>query len=485
MALTPGTRLGSYEILSALGAGGMGEVYRARDTKLGRDVALKTLPASVVHDPERLARFEREARTLASLNHPHIAQIYGFEQSGDTSALVMELVEGDDLSARIAPGPLPLEDALPIARQIAEALEAAHEHGIIHRDLKPANIKVRADGTVKVLDFGLAKAMEPRAGVEGHRRTPTLSPTITSPAMTMRGTILGTAAYMSPEQAKGKPVDVRSDIWAFGCVLYEMLTGRRAFEGEDVSDTLAAILRGEPDWTRLPALPSALNTLLRRCMERDWRRRIASMSVVRFVLDDPAMLSQAGDRDVASPGELHATIEVALAQARRQWLVRAGIPLLAFATIAVIAAAMGFARQGNRTPSPPAVARFAFPVPERRAVGVSFRNIALSPNGNELAYVTEGQMLMRRLSQFEMAPISSVDLGGNLQLPAFSPDGEWIAYYTAEERVVKKVSVRGGAALAFAKWSPSASTGTCPASSPRHPLAAWCGAIPPGEHRSS
>jgi eukaryotic-like serine/threonine-protein kinase len=244
VALTPGTRLGPYEILSALGAGGMGEVYRARDTKLGRDVALKTLPASVVHDAERLARFEREARTLASLNHPHIAQLYGFEQSGETSALVMELVEGDDLSARIAQGPLPLEDALATARQIAEALEAAHEHGIIHRDLKPANIKVRPDGTVKVLDFGLAKAMEPRiTGGEGEP-SPTLSPTITSLAMTMRGVILGTAAYMSPEQAKGKPLDVRSDIWAFGCVLYEMLAGRRAFGAADVTDTRRSAMRG-------------------------------------------------------------------------------------------------------------------------------------------------------------------------------------------------------------------------------------------------
>ncbi len=239
----------------------MGEVYRAHDTKLGRDVALKTLPASFASDPERLARFEREAKTLASLNHPHIAQIYGFEQSGEMAALVMELVEGDDLSARIARGPLPLDEALPIARQIAEALEAAHEQGIIHRDLKPANIKVRADGAVKVLDFGLAKALESGPGMAtADRRTCANSPTITTPAMTQRGMILGTAAYMSPEQAKGKPVDKRADIWAFGCVLYEMLAGRRAFEGEDVSDTLAAILRGEPDWTLLPALPPAVLT---------------------------------------------------------------------------------------------------------------------------------------------------------------------------------------------------------------------------------
>ena len=265
----------------------MGQVYRARDTKLNRDIALKVLPDSFASDDERLARFTREAHTLASLNHSHIAQIYGLEESGGVRALVMELVDGDDLSQRIAHGPVPLDEMLPIAQQVAEALEAAHEQGIIHRDLKPANIKVRADGTVKVLDFGLAKAMEPPASSPNVSQ----SPTITTPAMTQAGMILGTAAYMSPEQAKGRAADKRSDVWAFGCVLYEMLTGRRAFEGDDVSDTLAAVLRGEPDWNALPAnVPSAVRTLVQRCLVKDRRQRVADMSVARFVLTDPATL---------------------------------------------------------------------------------------------------------------------------------------------------------------------------------------------------
>jgi serine/threonine protein kinase len=233
MSLTVGTRLGPYEIVAPLGAGGMGEVYRARDSKLGRDVALKILPESVARDPERVARFEREARTLASLNHPHIAQIYGFQQSDDTAALVMELVDGEDLSQRIARGPVPQDEALPMALQICAALEAAHAQGIVHRDLKPGNIKVRPDGTVKVLDFGLARALAPDVAGDGRPSSDTDSPTITSPAQTHVGIILGTAAYMAPEQARGKAVDRRADIWAFGCVLYEMLAGRRAFQGGD------------------------------------------------------------------------------------------------------------------------------------------------------------------------------------------------------------------------------------------------------------
>src|ERR1700704_2094971 len=227
MPLSAGARLGPYEILSAIGAGGMGEVYRARDTKLNRDVALKILPDAFASDPDRLARFTREAQTLAALNHPHIAHIHGLEEAGGVRALVMELVEGEDLAERIARGPMPLDEALPIARQIADALEAAHEQGIIHRDLKPANIKVRPDGTVKVLDFGLAKALEATGAMSS---SASMSPTITTPAMTQAGMILGTAAYMAPEQAKGREADKRSDIWAFGCVLYEMLTGKRVFE---------------------------------------------------------------------------------------------------------------------------------------------------------------------------------------------------------------------------------------------------------------
>src|SRR5512134_289473 len=254
----------------------MGQVYRATDTKLKRQVAIKILPPSVAKDHDRLARFQREAEVLASLNHPHIAQVYGLEQSGADTALVMELVEGEDLAERIARGAVPLDEALPIARQIAEALEAAHDAGIIHRDLKPANIKLRPDGTVKVLDFGLAKAGEPMASRAGA----TASPTITSPAMmTGVGVLLGTAAYMSPEQARGKTVDKRSDIWAFGCVLYEMLTGTRAFDGEDMTDVLGAVVRLEPDWQALPAdVPQPVRTLVQSCLVKDRGRRVADIS---------------------------------------------------------------------------------------------------------------------------------------------------------------------------------------------------------------
>src|SRR5687767_14358573 len=260
MSLAPGTRLGPYEILAAIGAGGMGEVYRARDTKLDRDVAIKVLPDAFAADPERVARFQREAKMLASLNHPHIAAIYGFEDAAGVKALILELVEGPTLADRLAQGPLPIDEALAIARQIADALETAHEHGIIHRDLKPANIKLRPDGAVKVLDFGLAKAFAPDASAASNVAL-TNSPTITSPiAMSGVGVLLGTAAYMAPEQARGKPVDKRADIWAFGCVLYEMLTGRRPFDGEDVSLTLAAIMKSEPD---LKALPSAVPLVVR------------------------------------------------------------------------------------------------------------------------------------------------------------------------------------------------------------------------------
>jgi eukaryotic-like serine/threonine-protein kinase len=258
MSLGAGARLGPYEIVSPVGAGGMGEVYRARDTRLKREVALKILPSSFADDPDRLARFQREAEVLAALNHPNIAAIHGLEDSDGIRALVMELVEGETLADRIARGAMPLDEALPIAKQIAEALEAAHEQGIIHRDLKPANIKVKPDGTVKVLDFGLAKLNDPNAqNVSKEPNDPnvpnrfSMSPTITSPALiTGVGVLLGTAAYMSPEQAKGRPADKRSDIWSFGCVLYEMLAGKRAFEGDDVADTLAAAIKSEPDWTR-------------------------------------------------------------------------------------------------------------------------------------------------------------------------------------------------------------------------------------------
>jgi serine/threonine protein kinase len=289
--LVAGTRLGPYEILSPLGSGGMGEVYRARDSKLGRNVALKILPSEFTHDHDRIARFKREAQVLASLNPPHIAAIYGLEEANDSQFLVLELVEGDTLAQRIARGPIPVEEALAIARQVAEALEAAHEKAIIHRDLKPSNIAFTADDRVKVLDFGLAKVLEPAPSAIDVSQ----SPTITTPAMmTGVGVILGTAAYMSPEQAKGRAADKRSDVWAFGCVLFEMLTGKRAFEGEDVSDTLAAVLKGEPDWSALPVgVAASIRTLMRWCLEKDRKRRIGDLSVALWNHGAPEKLFDA------------------------------------------------------------------------------------------------------------------------------------------------------------------------------------------------
>ena len=279
----------------------MGQVYRATDTKLKRQVAIKILPPIAWRrDHDRLARFQREAEVLASLNHPNIAAIYGLEESGGTTALVMELVEGEDLSQRIARGAIPIDEALPIAKQIAEALEAAHEQGITHRDLKPANIKVRPDGTVKVLDFGLAKAMEPTGAMSA---SVSMSPTITTPAMTQAGMILGTAAYMSPEQARGTTVDKRADLWAFGVVLWEMLTGKRLFEGATVSDTLAAVLKTEPQWNALaPATPAAIRRLLRRCLEKDRKRRLDSAAAARLEIEE-ALTAPRPQR--VSPGRRH------------------------------------------------------------------------------------------------------------------------------------------------------------------------------------
>ena len=280
MTLVAGTKHGPYEIVAPLGAGGMGEVYRARDTRLHRDVAIKALPASLSADPERLARFQREARLLAALNHPNVAAIYGLEEAGGSPFLVMECVEGETLAARLAAGPLPVEDALAVGVQIAAGVAAAHDAGVIHRDLKPANVMVRPDGSVKVLDLGLARTVEVSGG------DPSLSPTVTSGA-TGSGVILGTAAYMSPEQARGRPVDKRTDLFSFGCVLYECLTGQRAFPGETVSDSLAAILRAEPDWKALPAsTPSSIRRLLSRALQKDPKRRLQDMADARIEIED-------------------------------------------------------------------------------------------------------------------------------------------------------------------------------------------------------
>jgi len=413
----------------------MGEVYRARDTKLGRNVAIKVLPDTVSHDTGRLARFEREAKTLAALNHPNIAHIHGFEDSTGVSALVMELVEGPTLADRIAQGPIPIDEALPIANQIAEALEAAHEQGVVHRDLKPANIKVRDDGTVKVLDFGLAKALGPAAT---SNPSVTQSPTITTPAMmTGVGMILGTAAYMSPEQAKGRPADKRSDVWAFGCVLYEMLTGKRAFEGDDVSETLAAVLRGEPDWNALPAsTPMSVTRLLHRTLAKDRRRRVADIADARLDLDDAADVHTS---DVSPPLEW------------RRWRA-AAVFASAIGVFSLSAAiVMGFIGW-NRAPVVRQAVQFTIAPPEGWTVGFDFLNgsgavnvpIAVSPDGRHIALVGINKEGRTRLWIRSLDALTPRELAGSdgATSPFWSPDSRFVAFYA--DGKLKKIDIAGG-----------------------------------------
>jgi eukaryotic-like serine/threonine-protein kinase len=429
MALASGTRLGPYEILSALGAGGMGEVYCARDAKLGRDIAIKVLPDTLAHDPDRLARFEREAQTLGALNHPNIAHIHGFEDSTGVPALVMELVEGPTLADRIAKGPIPFDEALPIAKQIAEALEAAHEQGIIHRDLKPANIKVRFDGTVKLLDFGLAKAFDPVAGASASGSA-TMSPTLSVHA-TLAGVVLGTAAYMSPEQARGKPVDKGADIWAFGCVLFEMLAGAHVFGGEDISSTLARVIEREPDWSTLPPGTSPnIRRLLHRCLQKDPKRRLRDAGSAILDLDDAYL-----------PGELE-TVDTIATPAPRTWrLVTTNISLLV-AGLAVGASGMWTVAHWSSLQAQ--VVRFSIPL-EQGVVytGLTRQLIAVSPDGNRLAYVANRRIYLRAFNQSSAAAIPSTEVPSS---PFFSPDGQWLAFWTTEGGgVLKKVPVSGGA----------------------------------------
>jgi serine/threonine-protein kinase len=413
--IQPGTRLGSYEVIAAIGAGGMGEVYRARDTRLNRDVALKILPDAFAADPDRLARFTREAQTLAALNHPNIAQIHGIEDGPAEGgryarALVMELVEGPDLAQRITQGPLPFDEALVIARQVADALESAHDSGIVHRDLKPSNIKVRDDGMVKVLDFGLAKAFEQ----SGPPSSLSMSPTVLSPAVTGVGMIVGTAAYMAPEQAKGKSVDKRADIWAFGVVFYEMLTGRGLFEGETVSEVLAAVIMREPELSSLPStVPAHVKQLIARCLVRDPKLRLRDIGEARLVLDG------AGS-PVAAPSE---------AQPQRSATGR----LLAVATaiLAVALGAMTVAWWYASTAAPAPLTRFEVHPPDKVLIGLDSRpSVAMSPDGSTLAYVarTDGTSHIYLRSRGDLA--SRVVPGtDNATNPVFSPDGRQIAFF--------------------------------------------------------
>jgi serine/threonine protein kinase len=432
MAVAPGTQLGPYEIGSPLGAGGMGEVYRARDTKLGRDVALKVLPATFATDPERMARFRREAQVLASLNHPHIGAIYGFEDSGGVHALVMELVEGPTLAYRIAPGAIALDEALQIAREIAEALEAAHERGIIHRDLKPANIKVTPDGNVKVLDFGLAKAIQGDPSSSYIHTSPTITTMTTQP-----GIILGTAAYMSPEQAKGKSVDRRTDIWAFGCVFFEMLAGKRPFEGETVSDALAAVIRAEPEWPLLPSsTPQAIRKLLQRCLKKDPRQRLQAIGDARIALEE--VLSGASQ-------ELPAATEMRTEAWRRQlpWTVAAAVVILA-----VLFAAKYY------TPKPealPAIVSQIAPPPNTRFVftGINPGPPNLSPDGKWLVFsavTSDGRQLLwvRPLNSEAAKPLDGTD---RATFPFWSADSRSLGFFANGK--LNRLDVSGGPPLAL------------------------------------
>lgn len=436
-----GTRLGPYEVVALIGSGGMGEVYRARDTKLGRDVALKILPDLYAQEPDRIARFGREAQVLASLNHPNIAAIYGLEESGGVRALVLELVDGPTLGDRLKdvgrtlsgpPKGLPLDEVLSIARQIADALGAAHEKGITHRDLKPANVKITPAGMVKVLDFGLAKIRLGDAGSAALSNAPTMLT-----VMSMPGTILGTAAYMSPEQAKGRETDRRTDIWAFGCVLYEMLTGQAAFAKDNVADTLAAVLGREPDWTMLgPHLPAALRLLVQRCLEKDPQRRIGDISTAIFLMNEPAMAAPAADPAVA----------IAPVRGSGVWLRVAVV-------VAVLAAAVGGAAAVwfETRPAPRRVARLPIAASGTSALSVTGfpgRDVAISPDGAHIVYVGDNgrRLFVRTLDQLDPVPLVGADFPLGL---FFSYDGKWIGF--VGEFLLKKAAINGGAVQSLSK----------------------------------
>jgi len=444
VTLSAGTRLGPYEIISAIGAGGMGEVFRARDTKLNRDVAIKVLPAAFADDPERLARFTREAQTLGSLNHPNIATIHGIEDiaavAGSTGpgsrALVMELVDGDDLSVHIARGPIPVAEALPIARQIAEALEAAHEQGIVHRDLKPANIKVRTDGTVKVLDFGLAKAMD---GSGSGNSQLSQSPTM-SRHMTEMGMIIGTAAYMSPEQAKGKTVDKRTDIWAFGVVLYEMLTGQRAFKGEDVSETLASVLKDKLSMEALPAdTPPRLTRLLERCLDRDLKTRLRDIGEARLKI----ARIEAGAPDSA------VTTVAAAPTAQSTW--QRALPWMLVGT-ALVATGLAVPALRHLRETPPPETRLHIVEPSVAAV-----TTVISPDGRRVVFTstTTGRLVVRSLADTTLQPLPGTD---GASFPFWSPDSQSLGFFA--DGKLKRIDIAAGTVQTVTNAHTSARGGT-------------------------
>jgi Tol biopolymer transport system component len=427
MPLTAGTRIGAYEILAPLGAGGMGEVYRARDTRLGRDVAVKTLPEDVSANSERIARLQREAQLLAALNHPHIASIFGLETVNGSHFLVLELVDGESLADVISRGRMSFRESMKVAGQIVDALEAAHDKGIIHRDLKPGNVMLTHDGQVKVLDFGLARTVDGDVS-----SSVTNSPTL-SFAATQAGVILGTAAYMSPEQAKGRAADKRSDVWAFGCIFFEMLTGERAFDGEDVSDILAGILRGEPDWNAFPAdVPQATRTLIRRCLEKDRRARIPDMAVVRFFMTEVAAADSAANRP-PKPDSRRLVVLTGMASA--------------LAGVALTAAAI-YGWRGWNAPLTQPLMRFSLvPSPTQPIIATGAdRTIAISPDGTYIAHAAglPGQsfLVVRPIGQLEGTVLAGTE---GARQPFFSPDSRHIAFFSGSE--LKKIAVAGGPPL--------------------------------------
>jgi eukaryotic-like serine/threonine-protein kinase len=444
MPISTGTRLGSYELLVQIGAGGMGEVYKAHDTKLSRDVAIKVLPEAFAHDPERLARFQREAKMLAALNHPNIATIYGLEQSNGTNYLVMELVSGETLQQRISKeGALPIEEALKICVQVAEALEAAHEKGIIHRDLKPANVKVTPEGKVKVLDFGLAKAF---AGdvADGN---PSQSPTLSAVA-TMQGVLLGTAAYMSPEQARGKAVDKRTDIWALGCVLYEMLTGKQAFDGEDITEILATVVKTEPDWNRLPQdTPPIVRMLLRRCLQKDRALRMQAAGDVRIEIVDAL---------TTPPTAAAATVDLAT----KSWRERLAWPTAAVLALIAIAFGIGFTLRAPKPLQPVQAVRLSAEIGADANLYTFVGSSAVfSPDGTRLALLARGsdqkqRIYLRSLDQLQAAALPGTE---NALDPFFSPDGQWLGFFA--DNKLKKISVQGGGAVPLENLEMSERTG--------------------------
>jgi serine/threonine protein kinase/Tol biopolymer transport system component len=421
-----GRTLGVYQIQQRLGAGGMGEVYRAHDTRLRRDVTVKILPRLFTRDADRLARFEREARIVAALNHPHIGAIYGVEEADGVPALILEFIAGETLADRLRRGALPVDECLGLAGQIAEALEAAHERHIVHRDLKPANINVTPDGVVKVLDFGLAKAMADESEPSDQSESPTLTA-----AATRDGIILGTAAYMSPEQARGRPIDRRTDMWAFGAVLYEMLTGRRAFEGDTVSDTIARVLTTEPDWTALPPqTPFRVRTLLRRCLAKDRKLRLDSATAVRLdLLDASSSPTESGTaRDTSTRRRVVASAIVAAVM---------GASLTAWGMWAL--------RRSPTTPAAPVV-RFALPPPPGDEEVNAPLGLALTPDGRHLVYAAEvagDSLMIRPLDQLDATTLPGIR---NAAKPFMSPDGRWIGYFGGPR--ILKVPLAGGPAIA-------------------------------------